>query len=263
MTDSDLRPASAGSHPTAVVTGASSGIGRATAARLVADGWRVLAVARRQERLEELAANTGCDILAVDVTDDDSVARLVERVDELFGGTLNSIVHVAGGALGVEPAAEADLDHWQRMYDINVLGAVRVTRALLPAVRASRRGDVLFVTSVAAHEAYEGGSGYNAAKAGEHMLARALRLELNGERIRVIEVAPGMVHTEEFSLVRLGDQAAADKVYDGVDKPLTADDCADVIAYALNAPLHVNLVLVTVRPLAQAAAHKVARHLGV
>src|SRR5690625_296790 len=190
MTDSDLRPASAGSHPTAVVTGASSGIGRATAARLVADGWRVLAVARRQERLEELAANTGCDILAVDVTDDDSVARLVERVDELFGGTLNSIVHVAGGALGVEPAAEADLDHWQRMYDINVLGAVRVTRALLPAVRASRRGDVLFVTSVAAHEAYEGGSGYNAAKAGEHMLARALRLELNGERIRVIEVAP-------------------------------------------------------------------------
>src|SRR5690625_3513544 len=259
MTDSDLRPASAGSHPTAVVTGASSGIGRATAARLVADGWRVLAVARRQERLEELAANTGCDILAVAVTGDDSVAR----VDERFGGTLNPSVHVAGGALGVEPAAEADLDHWQRMYDINVLGAVRVTRALLPAVRASRRGDVLFVTSVAAHEAYEGGSGYNAAKAGEHMLARALRLELNGERIRVIEVAPGMVHTEEFSLVRLGDQAAADKVYDGVDKPLTADDCADVIAYALNAPHHVNLDLVTVRPLAQAAAHKVARHQGV
>lgn len=261
MTASDPNPT--GSQPTAVVTGASSGIGRATAARLVADGWRVLAVARRQERLEELAANTGCDILAVDITDDDSVDRLAEHVGELFGGTLNSIVHVAGGALGVEPAAEADLDKWQAMYDINVLGPVRVTRALLPAVRASRRGDVLLVTSVAAHEAYEGGSGYNAAKAGEHMLARALRLELNGERIRVIEVAPGMVHTEEFALVRLGDQAAADKVYDGVDKPLTADDCADVIAYALNAPHHVNLDLITVRPLAQAAAHKVARHQGV
>ena len=251
------------SRLTAVVTGASSGIGRATAARLVADGWRVLAVARREDRLQELAAETGCEVLAVDITVDDSVDRLVARARELFGSGLNAVVHVAGGALGVETAAEADLEKWQRMYDINVLGAVRVTRALLPAVRASRRGDVLFVTSVAAHEAYEGGSGYNAAKAGEHMLARALRLELNGERIRVIEVAPGMVHTEEFSLVRLGDQAAADKVYDGVDKPLTADDCADVIAYALNAPHHVNLDLVTVRPLAQAAAHKVARHQGV
>lgn len=261
MTASD--PSSTSSQPTAVVTGASSGIGRATAARLVADGWRVLAVARRQERLEELAANTGCDILAVDITDDDSVDRLAAHVGELFGGTVNSIVHVAGGALGVEPAAEADLDKWQAMYDINVLGPVRVTRALLPAVRASRRGDVLLVTSVAGHEAYEGGSGYNAAKAGEHMLARALRLELNGERIRVIEVAPGMVHTEEFSLVRLGDQAAADKVYDGVEAPLTADDCADVIAYALGVPHHVNLDLITVRPLAQAAAHKVARHQGL
>ena len=248
---------------TAVVTGASSGIGRATAARLVADGWRVLAVARREERLAELAAETGCEILAVDVTSDESVAALVARVEELFDGSLNAVVHVAGGALGVETAAEADLEKWQRMYDINVLGAVRVTRALLPAVRASGRGDLLFVTSVAGHEAYPGGSGYNAAKAGEHMLAPALRLELNGEKVRVIEVAPGMVRTEEFSLVRLGDQDAADAVYDGVDQPLTAEDCADVISYALNAPHHVNLDLVTVRPLAQAAAHRVARHQGL
>ncbi|MEU2417311.1 SDR family oxidoreductase [Brachybacterium paraconglomeratum] len=248
---------------TAVVTGASSGIGRATAARLVADGWRVLAVARREERLAELAAETGCEILAVDVTSDESVAALVARVEELFDGSLNAVVHVAGGALGVETAAEADLEKWQRMYDINVLGAVRVTRALLPAVRASGRGDLLFVTSVAGHEAYPGGSGYNAAKAGEHMLAHALRLELNGEKVRVIEVAPGMVRTEEFSLVRLGDQDAADAVYDGVDQPLTAEDCADVISYALNAPHHVNLDLVTVRPLAQAAAHRVARHQGL
>lgn len=248
---------------TAVVTGASSGIGRATAARLVADGWRVLAVARREERLAELAAETGCEVLAVDVTSDESVAALVARVEELFDGSLNAVVHVAGGALGVETAAEADLEKWQRMYDINVLGAVRVTRALLPAVRASGRGDLLFVTSVAGHEAYPGGSGYNAAKAGEHMLAHALRLELNGEKVRVIEVAPGMVRTEEFSLVRLGDQDAADAVYDGVDQPLTAEDCADVISYALNAPHHVNLDLVTVRPLAQAAAHRVARHQGL
>ncbi|MFE7604353.1 SDR family oxidoreductase [Brachybacterium paraconglomeratum] len=248
---------------TAVVTGASSGIGRATAARLVADGWRVLAVARREERLAELAAEAGCEILAVDVTSDESVAALVARVEELFDGSLNAVVHVAGGALGVETAAEADLEKWQRMYDINVLGAVRVTRALLPAVRASGRGDLLFVTSVAGHEAYPGGSGYNAAKAGEHMLAHALRLELNGEKVRVIEVAPGMVRTEEFSLVRLGDQDAADAVYDGVEQPLTAEDCADVISYALNAPHHVNLDLVTVRPLAQAAAHRVARHQGL
>src|SRR5690606_7453116 len=139
---------------TAVVTGASSGIGRATAARLVADGWRVLAVARREERLAELAAETGCEILPVDVTDDASVAALVARVEELFDGSLNAVVHVAGGALGVETAAEADLEKWQRMYDINVLGAVRVTRALLPAVRRSGRGDLLFLTSVAGHEAY-------------------------------------------------------------------------------------------------------------
>lgn len=248
---------------TAVVTGASSGIGRATAVRLVAEGWQVLAVARREDRLRELAEETGCEVLAVDITSEDSVQRLVERVAELFGGSLNAVVHVAGGALGVETAAEADLEKWQRMYDINVLGPVRVTRALLPALRESGRGDLLFVTSVAGQEAYPGGSGYNAAKAGEHMLARALRLELNGEKIRVIEIAPGMVRTEEFSLVRLGDQGAADAVYDGVEQPLTAEDCADVITYALNAPHHVNLDLVTVRPLAQAAAHRLARHQGV
>ena len=248
---------------TAVVTGASSGIGRATAARLVADGWHVLAVARREDRLAELAEETGCEVLGVDVTSDASVEALAARTRELFGPGLNAVVHVAGGALGVETAAEADLEKWQRMYDINTLGAVRVTRALLPALRESGRGDLLFVTSVAGHEAYPGGSGYNAAKAGEHMLAAALRLELNGEKIRVIEIAPGMVRTEEFSLVRLGDSEKADAVYDGVENPLTAEDCADVISYALNAPHHVNLDLVTVRPLAQAAAHRVARHQGV
>ena len=263
MTADHAPSAAADSALTAVVTGASSGIGRATTVRLVADGWRVLAVARRQERLDELAAETGCEVLAVDITSQEDVDALAVRVQELFGRSLNAIVHVAGGALGVDPVADADLEKWQRMYDINVLGPLRVTRALLPAVRASGRGDVLFVTSVAGHEAYPGGSGYNAAKAGEHMLSRALRLELNGEKVRVIEIAPGMVRTEEFSLVRLGDQGAADAVYDGVEQPLTAEDCADVIAYALNVPHHVNLDLVTVRPLAQAAAHRVARGQGV
>lgn len=267
MTEKTAAPASAPAarEPlTAVVTGASSGIGRAAAARLAADGWRVLAVARREDRLADLASETGCTALAVDVTDDASVEALREHVDALFGGRLNAIVNVAGGALGVETVAEADLAKWQGMYETNVLGAVRVIRALLPAVRASGRGDVLLLTSTAAQAAYEGGSGYNAAKAGEHMLASALRLELNGEPIRVIEIAPGMVRTEEFSLVRLGgDQVAANAVYDGVAQPLTAEDCADVISYALNAPHHVNLDLVTIRPLAQAANHKVARGRGL
>ncbi|MFC0675556.1 SDR family oxidoreductase [Brachybacterium hainanense] len=248
---------------TAVVTGASSGIGRASAARLAADGWRVLAVARREDRLAELAADTGVETLGVDVTDQGSVDALSARVQELFDGELNAVLHIAGGAFGLEPVGAADLDAWQRMYDTNVAGTARVTKALLPALRASGRGSILILSSTAAQVAYENGSGYNAAKAGQHMIADALRLELNGEPIRVIEIAPGMVRTEEFSLVRLGDAEAAAKVYDGVEHPLTAQDCADVIAYALNAPQHVNLDLVTIRPLAQAAAHKVARNRGL
>ncbi len=249
---------------TAVVTGASSGIGRATAVRLAADGWRVLAVARREDRLASLVAGTGCATHPVDVTSETSVAGLVRRVDELFGGSLNAVVNIAGGALGTDRIEDADIEQWRAMYETNVLGTLRVTRALLPALRASGRGDVLVLSSTAADAAYEGGGGYNAAKAGERMIAGALRLELNGERIRVIDIAPGMVRTEEFSLVRLdGDRAAADRVYDGVEQPLTAEDCADVISYALNAPHHVNLDLVTVRPLAQAAQHKVARGAGL
>lgn len=264
MTDAPAQTPSTSDAPlTAVVTGASSGIGRATAERLAADGWRVLAVARREERLARLAAETGVDVLAVDVTDPASVDRLVARVQELFGGSLNAVVNIAGGAFGLESVGEADLDAWERMYATNVLGTARVTKALLPALRASGRGSILVLSSTAAQAAYEGGAGYNAAKAGQHMIAGALRLELAGEPIRVIEIAPGMVRTEEFSLVRLGDAEAADKVYEGVENPLTAQDCADVIAYSLNAPHHVNLDLVTIRPIAQAAAHKVARNAGL
>ncbi|MCL6422156.1 SDR family oxidoreductase [Brachybacterium sp. JHP9] len=257
-------PRTPGAERTAVVTGASSGIGRATAERLVADDWRVLAVARREERLSQLAQENGCEILRVDVTDDESVSRLAGRVDELFPQGLHALVHVAGGALGTETVEGADLAKWRAMFESNTLGPVRVTQALLPAVRRSGSGSILVLSSTAAQVAYEGGAGYNAAKAGEHMMAAALRLELNGEPIRVIEIAPGMVATEEFSLVRLGgDRAAAAAVYEGVEEPLRAEDVADVIAYALHAPQHVNLDLVTLRPLAQAAAHKVARGAGI
>lgn len=249
---------------TAVVTGASSGIGRATTLRLLDEGYRVLAVARRKERLDELAGAVGLPdlltVLAADVSNSEDVERIASAVNEDFGGKLNSLVNVAGGALGVESVADADFDKWVGMYNSNVLGAARMTKALLPALRSSGRGDVLFLTSTASQTAYEGGSGYNAAKAGEHMIAAALRLELAGDPIRVIEVAPGLVHTEEFSLTRLGgDKTAADKVYEGVENPLTADDVADVIAYALGAPHHVNLDLITMRPLAQAAQHKLIR----
>lgn len=258
-------PADTATAPlTAVVTGASSGIGRATAERLVADGWKVLAVARREDRLRDLAAATGCETLAVDVTDQASVDALAVRVDELFEDGLNAVVNVAGGAFGVDHVDVADLAGWERMFALNVLGTTRVIQALLPAVRASGRGDLLVLTSTASQSAYVGGGGYNASKAGEHMVAGALRLELNGEPIRVIEIAPGMVRTEEFSLVRLGgDKDAADTVYAGVEQPLTAEDCADVISYALNAPHHVNLDLVTLRPLAQASNSQVARNRGL
>lgn len=251
-------------RPTVVVTGATSGIGRATAVRLAADGWQVLAVSRREERLVSLAAEIGCETLGVDITDDASVERLREKVDELWGGRLNAVAAIAGGALGTDTVEHADLDRYTRMFEINVAGTVRVIRALLPAVRASGAGSLLLLTSTAAQAAYEGGGGYNAAKAGEHMIAGALRLELAGEPIRVIEIAPGLVRTEEFSLVRLGgDRAKADAVYEGVAQPLTAEDCADVIAYALGAPQHVNLDLVTLRPVAQAANHKLVRGTGV
>jgi NADP-dependent 3-hydroxy acid dehydrogenase YdfG len=153
----------------------------------------------------------------------------------------------------------ADLDSWARTYEINVLGTVRLTKALLPALRASGNGDVLFVSSTAALASYEGGASYTSAKHGVHTLAETLRLELNGEPVRVIEIAPGMVRTEEFSLNRLGSADAADAVYRGVREPLVAEDVADCIAWAVTRPHHVNIDLMVVRPLAQATAYKVAR----
>jgi NADP-dependent 3-hydroxy acid dehydrogenase YdfG len=243
-----------GTGRTAVVTGASSGIGAATAARLASDGFDVVLGARRQDRLAALAESIGARALPLDITDQASVdafAAALDRVDVL--------VNNAGGAFDAKPVAEADLDSWARTYDVNVLGTVRLTKALLPALRASSAADVLFVGSTAGLVSYEGGGSYTAAKHGVHTLAETLRLELNGEPVRVIEIAPGMVRTEEFTVNRLGSATAADAVYRGVREPLVAEDVADCIAWAVTRPHHVNVDLLVVRPRAQAAQHKVAR----
>jgi NADP-dependent 3-hydroxy acid dehydrogenase YdfG len=238
----------------AVVTGASSGIGAATAERLAAEGFDVVLAARRQDRLAALAERIGGRAVQLDVTDATSVeafAAALDRVDVL--------VNNAGGAFDAAPVADADLDSWQRTYDVNVLGTVRVTKALLPALRASGAGDLVFVSSTAGLISYEGGASYTAAKHAVHTLAETLRLELVYEPVRVVEIAPGMVKTEEFTLNRTGDQAKADAVYQGVREPLVAEDVADCIAWAITRPHHVNVDLLVVRPRAQAAQHKVAR----
>lgn len=246
----------------AVVTGASSGIGEATTRALRSRGWDVVAVARRADRLRELEAETGAVAYAADVTVDADVQALAQWLEE--SGPVHSLVHVAGGARGTDRIEHARPDDWRWMFEVNALSAQRLVAALLPLLRAGAAGgghaDALFVTSTAAQTAYAGGVGYNAAKAAEAMVAHGLRLELNGEPIRVIEVAPGMVRTDEFALNRLGgDREAADAVYAGVESPLTADDVADVIVYALDAPGHVNLDLITMRPVAQSAQHLLAR----
>lgn len=240
---------------TALVTGASSGIGAATARALAAAGYRVFCAARRLDLVREVAAEIGGVAVGCDITDVDDVAMLAE----VIGGRLDLLVNNAGGAVGLEPVLDADLDAWATMYATNVLGTGRVTKALLPALIASA-GTVVFVTSTAAESAYEGGAGYNAAKAGERMLAGALRLELVGQPVRVCEVAPGMVHTEEFSLTRFGgDQTRADAVYAGVPDPLLASDVADAIAWIASRPAHVNIDRLVIRPRAQAANHKIHR----
>lgn len=246
----------------AVVTGASSGIGEATARLMRARGWDVVGVARRADRLAALEAETGVVARPADLTDADDITALSDWLAETGG--VDALVQVAGGARGSDRVEDGDPDDWRWMFEANVLSSQRLVASLLPALRraADERGhaDLLFVTSTAAQTAYPGGGGYNAAKAGESMLVHALRQELNGEPLRVIEIAPGMVRTEEFTLNRLGgDQDAADKLYEGVEAPLVADDVADVIAYALDAPGHVNLDLVTVRPVAQSAQHLLAR----
>lgn len=241
---------------TAVVTGASSGIGAATARALAAAGFHVVCAARRTDRIEALAAEIGGEAVACDVTDPASVARLAEAV----GDTLHVLVNNAGGAFGSDPVATADPEQWRAMYDVNVLGTLHVTQALLPALRASGDGLVLNVGSTAGRIAYEGGGGYTAAKHGTQVLTETLRLELCGEPIRVSEIAPGMVRTDEFATVRFGgDEEKAAAVYAGVPDPLVAEDVADAIAWIATRPAHVNIDELVIRPRAQAAQHKVHR----
>jgi NADP-dependent 3-hydroxy acid dehydrogenase YdfG len=243
-----------GSGRTAVVTGASSGIGAATAERLAAEGYSVVVGARRLDRLTELAERIGGRALPLDVTDDASVAAFAAALDRV-----DVLVNNAGGAFDARPVADADIDSWQRAFDVNVLGTLRMTKALLPALIASGAGTIVMVGSTAGLISYEGGASYTTAKHGVHTMTETLRLELFDQPVRIMEIAPGMVRTEEFSLNRLGSADKADAIYRGVREPLVADDIADCIAWTVTRPPHVNVDLLVVRPRAQAAQHKVHR----
>jgi NADP-dependent 3-hydroxy acid dehydrogenase YdfG len=233
---------------TAVVTGASSGIGAATVRALAAAGFSTVSAARRVERCEALAQEVGGRAARLDVTDDASVARFVAGL-----GEVDLVVHSAGGALGLDRVEDADLDQWRAMYESNVLGVVRLTRALLPQLRAGGGGHIVVLGSIAGFEVYPGGGGYTAAKHAVNALCRTLRLELNGEPIRVTEIAPGMVETE-FSQVRFeGDAERAAAVYRGLT-PLSAQDVAEIVAFCATRPPHVDIDQVVVRPVAQATA---------
>jgi NADP-dependent 3-hydroxy acid dehydrogenase YdfG len=237
----------------AAITGASSGIGAAAARALAGDGFQVVLGARRLERLEELAAEFGGEAVALDVGDPDSVEEFAARLPRC-----DVLVNNAGGAHGLEPLGEADEDKWRTMYEANVLGTMRMTRALLPRLIASGDGHVVSITSIAGFESYRGGAGYIAAKHAQRSMLRVLRLELLGEPVRVTEIAPGMVETE-FSLVRFGgDEEAARRVYEGMT-PLSAEDVAECIRWAVAQPAHVNIDEIVVRPRDQAAAIEVHR----
>jgi NADP-dependent 3-hydroxy acid dehydrogenase YdfG len=237
----------------AVITGASAGIGEATARTLAAQGFHVVAVARRADRINALAAEINGTAIVADVTDAaavDALAAALPRVDVL--------VNNAGGAKGLEPVADADLENWRWMWETNVLGTLRVTRALLPKLIDSGDGLIVTVTSIAAMEVYDGGSGYTAAKHAQGALHRTLRGELLGKPVRLTEIAPGAVETE-FSLVRFeGDQQRADAVYRGIT-PLTAADVAEVIGFVASRPSHVNLDQIVIRPRDQASAGRFNR----
>jgi len=245
-----------------LVTGASSGIGAATVRLLTTRGWSVIAVARRADRLETLRKETGCEVVVADVTSDADVQALAEHVAS--SGDISALVNNAGGAVGMDPIDEADPEDWARMYEVNVLGVQRVTKALLPSLRRASAevgvADIVTISSTAAFLSYEGGAGYTAAKAAVHSMLVGLRLELSGEPLRVVEIAPGMVKTEEFTLNRLGgDTARTEALYEGVEHPLLAEDVADVVRYALESPAHVNLDLIQMKPVAQAMQHKLHR----
>ncbi|MFG2195496.1 SDR family oxidoreductase [Streptomyces sp. NPDC048639] len=249
--------------PTAVITGASSGIGAATARSLATSGYRVVLTARRKERIEALAAElaeAGHEAVpyVLDVTDRAAVDAFAAFLDGQ--GPVQVLVNNAGGALGAEPVASSDPADWRTMYEVNVLGVLNITQALLPALTASGDGTVVVLSSTAGLATYEGGGGYVAAKHGAHVIAETLRLELCGQPVRIIEIAPGMVKTDEFATTRFrGDTDKAAAVYAGVAEPLTAEDVADTVNWAVTRPPHVNIDLLVVRPRAQASNSKVHR----
>ena len=250
----------ASQSPTAVITGASSGIGAATAIRLADAGYRVVLTARRADRLAELAEritkNGGqAEAHGLDVTDRaavDTVLGALDRCDVLVAN--------AGGAFGADPVATGSADDWRAMYEVNVLGTLNTVQVLLPRLIASGAGTIVVMGSTAGFVAYEGGGGYVAAKHGEHAIAATLRLELFDQPVRIIEIAPGMVKTDEFAVNRYrGDADKAAAVYAGVAEPLTADDVADAVTWTVTRPAHFNIDLMVIRPRAQAAQHKVYR----
>jgi NADP-dependent 3-hydroxy acid dehydrogenase YdfG len=247
-------------QPVAVVTGASSGIGAATAAQLAGAGYHVVLAARRADRLEQAAARarewgSSAQTALLDVTDTAAVAAFARSLDRC-----DVLVNNAGGAIGMEDVGDADPADWQAMFEVNVLGSLHLTKALLPLLIASGDGTIVMLTSTAGFITYEGGGGYAAAKHAQHAMAATLRLELCGQPVRVIEIAPGMVRTDEFAVNRFrGDADKAAAVYKGVREPLTADDIADAITWAVTRPGHFNVDLMVLRPRAQAAQYKVYR----
>ena len=243
----------------AVVTGASSGIGAATARALVADGWQVVALARREEKLRALADELGesCTYQVCDVTDEVSTQAAVDAT--LAAGPVKALVNCAGAAFGKDPVVTASLDDWRGMYELNVLGTLRITQKLLPALKQNE-GTVLVISSTAGIEPYEGGAGYCASKFAERVMARVLRLEQVGEPVRIVDISPGMVETEEFSVKRFrGDADKAAAVYAGVPSPLKAEDIAECVRWALSQPDTVDVDSIVVRPRAEGSYTKVYR----
>jgi NADP-dependent 3-hydroxy acid dehydrogenase YdfG len=241
----------------AIVTGASSGIGAATARALAASGYDVIACARRMDRLNALAAeDSAITAHALDITDQASVDQLAA---DLKGRSISVLINCAGGAFDAASVIDSDPAIWSKTYDLNVVGTVRMVKAFAPLMQANGNGHIVIISSTAGHVAYENGGSYVAAKHAETSLARTLRLELNGLPIRVTEIAPGMVKTEEFAKIRFGDAAKAAKVYEGVAAPLTAEDVAEAIRWSVCLPAHFNVDSLVIRPVAQAANHKVHR----
>ena len=245
------------SRECAIVTGASSGIGAATARALADSGFDVIACARRMDRLEALAVeNSAITAHHLDITDQKSVDQLVS---ELSHRNVSVLINCAGGAFDAASVLDSDPEVWSKTYDLNVVGTVRMVKAFTPAMQKNGRGHIVIISSTAGHTAYENGGSYVAAKHAETSLARTLRLELNGLPIRVTEIAPGMVKTEEFAKIRYGNVDRAAKVYEGVAAPLLAEDVAEAIRWSVTLPEHFNVDSLVIRPVAQAAQHKVHR----